>query len=509
MKAPRESRPAKIGLPALDATQVPLALVVLASGLVRFVGLGKESIWLDEATSILIARLNLSSVVAWAAGDIHPPLYYLALHFWLRFGETEFAVRALSAVLGILTVVVTYALAQELFGPRVGVYAALLLALSPLHIVYSQEVRMYAMVTAWSLLASYLMLLALRRQRWQYWLGYVICGVLSLYTHYFALFVLLFQGLFIIGWAWRKRVEKKQLWFSVLALCTIAVMFLPWLPILYHQSTTGGGGWVEKSVGRPSWRSLVDTWVQFSIGLDRQPYSVWLRRLAYALFGLCLLSGVWALPPVRSRARQAEALGNQREGLLFCLTYVVVPLLTVWLLSQLKPMYTVRYLLPFLPAYCIFVAQGVHNLPWSWARTIVVVLLASILLVGDYGAWRTARNADWRGASAFVLGQAQPGDVVLFSPRWDEKPFEYYARQCMPINMDLPIPVTDKAAQQVVADLSQHYQRVWLFWERGHYSDPVGLAKLALDDRATPVEAWDFHGIHSLFLYDLSTSGGR
>ena len=94
MKAPRESRPAKIGLPALDATPVPLALVVLASGLVRFVGLGKESIWLDEATSILIARLKLSSVVAWAAGDIHPPLYYLALHFWLRFGETEFAVRA-------------------------------------------------------------------------------------------------------------------------------------------------------------------------------------------------------------------------------------------------------------------------------------------------------------------------------------------------------------------------------------------------------------------------------
>lgn len=509
MKASRGSRPAKSGLSTRHAPSVPAALIVLASGLARFVGLGKESIWLDEATSILIARLNLSSVVAWAAGDIHPPIYYLVLHFWLRFGESEFAVRALSAVLGVLTVVVTYALAQELFGPRVGAYAALLLALSPLHIAYSQEVRMYAMVTAWSLLASYLLLLALRRQHWQYWLGYVICAALSLYTHYFALFVLLFQGLFIIGWAWRNRVDKRQLWFSLLALCAIAVVFLPWSPILYHQATTGGGGWVEKSVGRPSWRSLVDTWVQFSIGLDRQPYPPWLRRLAYALFGLCLLSGVWALAPSRTGASQARTEGAPREGVLFCLLYVIVPLFTVWLLSQVKPMYTVRYLLPFLPAYCILVAQGAHNLPWHWARTFAVVSLTAILLVGDYGAWRTARNADWRDASALVLGQAQPGDVVLFSPRWDEKPFEYYARQRMPINMDLPIPVTDRAAQQVVADLSRQFRRVWLFWERGHYSDPDGLAKLTLDDRARPVGMWDFQGIHSLFLYDLPVSGGR
>jgi hypothetical protein len=138
-----------------------------------------------------------------------------------------------------------------------------------------------------------------------------------------------------------------------------------------------------------------------------------------------------------------------------------------------------------------------------------VVVLASILLVGDYGAWRTERNADWRGAGAFVQGQARSGDVVLFSPRWNEKPFEYYARQRMPISMDLPIPVTDGAAQQVLADLSRHYQRVWLFWERGHYSDPLGFAKLALDDRAALVGAWDFQSIHSLFLYDLSARGGR
>ncbi len=517
MKAPLENQPAKAGQSPLDTTQVlprrhPAlgpALMVLLGAVVRFTGLADESIWLDEATSIIIARLNLPSVVAWAAGDIHPPLYYLVLHFWLRFGESEFAVRALSAVVGVLTVAATYALARELFGSRVGMYAALLLALSPMHIPYSQEVRMYAMVAVLSLLASYFLLLALRRQRWPYWLGYVVCATLSLYTHYFALFALLFQVSFLIGRVWKVRVQRRQLWFILLALCTIFVLFLPWLPILYRQSTTGGGGWVEKSVGQPSWRELADTWVQFSIGPDRQLYPVWLRRLAYGVFALCLLSGLRALAPATTRAELVEGRNSQRESLLFCVTYILVPVMTVWLLSQFKPMYTVRYLLPFLPAYYILVAQGIHQLPWSGVRILALVLLALTALLGDYAAWRTPRNADWRSASALVLRQAQAGDVVLFSPRWDEKPFEYYARQRIPVNIDLPIPVTETAAQQVTADLSQRYQRVWLFWERGHYSDSSGMAKLALDERATLVETRDFQGIHSLFLYELSTSGGR
>ena len=87
-------------------TSGSLALVALAAGILRFVGLARESIWLDEATSIIIARMNWSSVVAWAAGDIHPPLYYLALHLWLGLGDSEFSVRALSALYGALTVVI-------------------------------------------------------------------------------------------------------------------------------------------------------------------------------------------------------------------------------------------------------------------------------------------------------------------------------------------------------------------------------------------------------------------
>jgi uncharacterized membrane protein len=482
--------------------------------LARFVSLGKESIWLDEATSIIIARMNLPSVVAWAAGDIHPPLYYLALHFWLRLGESEFAVRALSAVLGILTIGVAYALARELFDQRVGLLAALLLALSPLHVGYSQEARMYVMLTLWSLLASYLLLMALRRQRMRYWLGYVLTSVLALYTHYFALFVLLFQGLYGFYWLARNANSKEQWLRGLLAGMAIALLFLPWVPILYHQATTGGGGWVEKSVGRPSWRALADTWAAFSIGLDGQLYPALLRRGAYVLFGVCVLSALSALFARRS--------GKVREGTLFCLMYVGVPLATVWLLSQFKPMYTVRYLLPFLPAYCILVAAGIERLGvlaalrgalgsrsvacGIWVRGGVTLALVLTMLYADWNAERVERNPDWRAASSFVVAETQPGDVVLFSPRWNYKPFDYYARGRLALDIDLPIPVTEGAARSVVDDVARRYQRVWLFWERGHYSDPEGVAKRVLESRFELVETREFHGIQSLFLYDLRAS---
>jgi len=493
---------------SLGATSTSLALVLLGGGLLRLLGLSSESIWLDEATSLIIARMNLASVVAWAAGDIHPPLYYLALHFWLHLGDSEFAIRALSAVLGVFTIAVVYALAAELANQRVGLVSAFLFALSPLHVGYSQEARMYVMVTALSLLASYLMLLAIRRQRAAYWTGYVLCTAMALYTHYFALFALLSQMVFTVWWLWRARA-RRTLWTRwLLASAAIALAFLPWVPILFHQATTGGGGWVERSVGRPTWRALLDTWVQFSIGLDARLYPLLVRRAAYVLFAVCLLLSLRELLRTRPAPPGDNAYRRQHEGAVFCLLHVGLPLLTVWLLSQVKPMYTVRYLLPFLPGYCILVALGVQNMRWRWARFIAAGFLALALLTGDWLGWRTQRNPDWRSAARHVVDRIVPGDVVLVSPRWNEKPFDYYAQGRVTTNMELPIPVTDGSAQQVIADLERDYQRVWLFWERGHYSDPTGIANQILQSRFKLVEMRDFSGIRSLFLYDLKRSKG-
>ncbi len=539
-----------------------LVLIVLGGTLLRFAGLGNESIWLDEATSILIARMDLPSVVAWTAADIHPPLYYFALHFWLGLGESEFAVRALSAMFGVWTIVIVYALARALFDSDVGLLSASLLALSPMHIWYSQEARMYPMVTAWSLLASHSLVLALRRpaeptagrfaalrsRQTRYWLGYLLFSVLALYTHYYALFVLLFQNLFILFWLWRHRAgSSTDLWRRwLLTELGIAFLFLPWVPVVYRQVSGGGGSWVEKAIGRPTVRALLDTWLQFSTGLERHLYPQGVRRIAYVLFAVCILAlaasllswprrrlaslrqsrieGSASIPPRRDAATASGNLSDERvpaphrtrdgvpadtyrTGLWFCVLYVVVPLLTAWLLSQIKPMYSERYLLPFLPPYCILVACGLRALKWHWLRWAIVLCLTLTLLLGNWNAWRIAQREDWRWASSYVLARARPGDVVLFLPRWLAKPFDYYARGRLALSMDLPVPVTAQAAQDVATDTAQRYKRAWLVWQRGHYSDPDGVVRQVLDSRFRLVEEVEFPEVGSLVLYSLEPTG--
>ena len=98
---------------------------------------------------------------------------------------------------------------------------------------------------------------------------------------------------------------------------------------------------------------------------------------------------------------------------------------------------------------------------------------------------------------------------MLFSPRWNEKPFDYYNHDRVPINMDLPIPVTVEAAADVVESITRHYRRVWLVWERGHYSDPDGIVKRTLDGQGKIVEEKPFRGVDRLVLYHLNTAGAE
>jgi hypothetical protein len=260
---------------------------------------------------------------------------------------------------------------------------------------------------------------------------------------------------------------------------------------------------VARSIGRPAPLALVDTFLSFSVGLDGSLYPLLLRRIVYLV---CASAIFVALLSLFRASRQGE--GRERRGIVYGLLYGAVPMVCVWLLSQLKPMYTVRYLLVFLPGYCLLVAAGLNRLPLGSARWVVVGLLAALLCFGDVSAWRALQNPDWRSLVAQVTLAAEPGDVVLFSPRWNIKPFEYYSRDSIALNMDLPIPVTEDAADRVAEDIAQRYDRAWLVWEEGHYSDPEGLASRALSRVAEVAADWQYPGINRVTLYRIAGASG-
>ena len=152
-----------VPLLASNAVFLPL-LVILIAFTVRFHHLGTQSLWNDEGNSLRLAQRSVGDLIDAAGRDIHPPGYYLALKGWIALaGQSEFSLRALSALAGVLTAAVTVALGRALFSRAAGIMAGLLVALSPFAVYYSQETRMYAQLALLSVLSMWALVVWIRR----------------------------------------------------------------------------------------------------------------------------------------------------------------------------------------------------------------------------------------------------------------------------------------------------------------------------------------------------------
>ena len=125
--------------------------VIFITGLaafLRFFKLSGQSLWSDEGNSAALIGYGFAEIAQRTAFDIHPPFYYWLLKVWTTiFGTSEIALRSLSAVLGAGVVLLVWWLGKRLFSRQVGLIAAFVAALSPLLVYYSQETRMYMLLT--------------------------------------------------------------------------------------------------------------------------------------------------------------------------------------------------------------------------------------------------------------------------------------------------------------------------------------------------------------------------
>ncbi len=150
--------------------RLPLLLILLAGAALRLYRLGVDSLWYDETVSTYLAGSRLPELLRHTAGDIHPPGYYVLLRGWLvlmgyptghadaRGIGLEFSAAFLSLFFGVLLIALVYALARRVANNQIGLIAALLVALSPYNVWYSQEVRMYTLGAALGVIVVYALL---------------------------------------------------------------------------------------------------------------------------------------------------------------------------------------------------------------------------------------------------------------------------------------------------------------------------------------------------------------
>jgi 4-amino-4-deoxy-L-arabinose transferase-like glycosyltransferase len=206
--------------PALLSRSATALLTLVAFGL-RVHDLGAQSLWYDEAFSDWLARQDLGAITARTAADIHPPLYYYLLHFWLQLtGESEFALRYLSLLGAVLLVPAVYLLAAWSVGRWRGsalapALAAALVAIAPAWVWYGQEARMYSLVTlagalAMAIFAGLLTGRAPRSARSGCLAALLALDVVAIYVHFYAIFLLVVQGVaLVVWWGARASVEPR------------------------------------------------------------------------------------------------------------------------------------------------------------------------------------------------------------------------------------------------------------------------------------------------------------
>ncbi|MBN1297924.1 glycosyltransferase family 39 protein, partial [bacterium] len=166
------------------------ALIVCVAGGLRMARLDRMALWGDEACMVYLCQETPENIVAALASadrpdvDVAPPLYFLVLHVWMKwFGTSVAAVRGLSALFSLLTVVCVMGLTRRLFTRNIALAAGILTTISPFQIWYAQECRMYAMATCLAAAAIWALAAAVTPPRpTTAWILFFVMGLTLLYT---------------------------------------------------------------------------------------------------------------------------------------------------------------------------------------------------------------------------------------------------------------------------------------------------------------------------------------
>lgn len=219
-----------------DRLRSPLLIGVLViAAAIRLYRLGDDSLWNNEILSHQRATVNPRAAYTLLKEGTHPPGYSQGvLRPWLFFGDSEWMQRLPSAVFGVVTVALTAVLGVRLAGRHAGLIAAAVLAVMPLHLYYSREGRMYALLGLVTIAWIMALVRAHERGTRADWAIYTVLGAACLYTHYYAAFAVL--SVVTVTALWELRVglsSRTRDWF--LATTAIGVLFLPWLPTFWFQ----------------------------------------------------------------------------------------------------------------------------------------------------------------------------------------------------------------------------------------------------------------------------------
>jgi mannosyltransferase len=398
----------------------PLAALLLAAAALRFSTLGLQSFWYDEAfTPVHVLHASLGATLR---SIVHtentPPLWYVLIWAWSRvFGTGAIALRLPSAVFGVATVLLAWAIGRELTGRRAtAIAAAAFVAVNPLFVWYSQEARAYGLFVLMSALAMLCFLRARREPTPRRLAAFAASASLALLSHYFAAFLVAPMILLLLLGRRQRAEDGADRRASLIACGVVALVGFALLPL---ASAQGGHG--AQWIGEWALSSRLQAIPQYYLtGYSGAPLGHGIELLVALPILAGLAYGLWSvLEPSEERGALI--------ALIIAACGVLLPIVLIAFgADYLAPRNLLAAMIPVTAVIAVVLtAQRAGRAGIAFAALIAVAWLAITI---DVDLSPRLQRGDWRGVAEVLRDAAGNGanERVITTVELGAAPLEYY-----------------------------------------------------------------------------------
>ncbi|MFH1710008.1 MAG: glycosyltransferase family 39 protein [bacterium] len=385
-------------------------LILIVASAIRFYDPTFRSLWGDESHSLYAAleifEHNVTASSMGLVNDSHMPVYFLLLSAWIKmFGPGEYALRLLSVIVGIFAVIAFYSFAREMFDEPAALISAFLLTISPLAIMHSQEIRMYGVMLLFTIM-SYKYYWRLHSGKIDPFnlTGYFVFTLLLLFTHIYAILVLLAEGLAALYFLLREKNIRQ---FSIitgmqlLALMLVAPIYARMVICSFSAIVSGSSDMAFQVF--PSYIKPFLFFFVLSLGETVAPWNVLIVLPIGFIFGGLFI-------------RSFKYISDGR--VVFLMTLILFPVLfAAFFLRPTMP----KYLIPCLPAYLLLFGYSLSRVERRGMRYALLMMIAvfQVMAISNYFSLREYHNSNqiepWRKVAALIKKEYRKGDFIVTS----------------------------------------------------------------------------------------------
>ena len=462
-----------------DYRYLQLLTILLVGFFLRVYDLSAESLWLDEAFSIVRAKLNLNQIFFYPENS--PPLYYILLHWWINlFGDSEFSVRFPSVIFGSLSIFMVYKVGKRIFDKDVGILSSLILGLSVFHVRYSQEARAYSLSVLLTLLSIYFFLILLRKKSYKSFFCYIVSSTLLIYSHIYCLFIIISQNIyFTASLLSSKDAYKLSLKRWMLIQIILIISFIPWAnnSIAQISKVVQSGFWIPT----PSLSSIKQSFIIYSGSA-----LLFYLFMIFSLFSIMThvkTSGYFTwkniFTSIESYRWEIRLLNTDMFFLLA--VWLLTPIILPFIISLFStPIYWTKYTIVASLAFYILVSKGINNIRRKYFKLLVISVVVIFSLLYIQGYYTKTTKQQWREVANYIDKNADKGDLLLFHMGHMDIVFDYYSKRTDLIKRRFPTK-TPNGVEEIVKELEatvNGYKRVWVIVSHSKLEEGLVTTKL-------------------------------